>query len=479
MRYVGPVRFRYFGNVQTAQTYEPAARALIGSLLSGSSVPFSTRSVIVGSGVEIVATVISQPEGSDRDRIESPIAAAMRGRYIVTAQIYAPRMELLHPEGLPRIYQYQFTYAGPVGEPRSPELVSGEGEQMYGGSVVGAIFVIWENRVDYASFPLVSNLKKPPQGEPDKWPYVEKPLSTQEGLNEWLSHLIFPRYEIGLASSETLKLPRERDLVFSAWMPKGERHYLSQAYTPTSMTLLGAVQSSPGGVSLSYRRGVAPTDVGYETSLSKSKTPSTQEPEVLEMSPNPTEDSAPDADWYSSYGVHRVEYGEGEVEFGVMVDASQRVHVWPLEAAGAGVPDPEYEGQSIKTNVAEEFAFSQQLVFPPEVDFTPISYRDLYHEVLQGEGAFVDGTLRESTRYIWAPSPDESEYSAIVEVLHPQKELKLQLLAGDRIEPLDPYYLDEEKEYRISSPQTAVFSIEISKTGSGMGDERRGGKKRH
>lgn len=471
MRYTGPVRFDYHGNKAAAQQYATAARTMIGAMLASQQTPYTTRSALFDNGVRVTITVVSQPEGPDRDRVSAPIAAAWGGRYLVSAHIYAPQA-LEAEDAVRKVYQYQFVYANPAGEFWQSRQPPGSAVSS-GGSAVGVVFVLHEETVSYAAFPLVSTTKEPPQDEPDAWPYIQ--LSDIDvDITPWAKHLPVPRYEVGHATGDHVLLDGEKELLHTAWMRKGHRHYMAGASTPSTLRQLGTLNTAVdyvGQIPAVYLTdspayGHAPTDVGYEAALEVYQPPEKTEPYDGEVTPGNSHTSAADADWYTSYGVYRAEF-DGEVrDFGVMIDANQVLHAWPLDAEGTGAPDPTYINQKIKTNVDPAYVKSAQLSFPPGVRFHNMSYRDSVPNY-PDTNSFFDGPLEDSTRYKWHPSPDGSQYLTIVERESPG-------LVVERHDSgpvgADPVYFDDEREYRIPDPAVAAFEIEIEPFGFYLGD---------
>ena len=494
MRYTGPVRFEYHGNTEVAQQYASAARKVLGIMLGSQQVPFSTRSVVFDNGVRITGSIISQPEGPDRDRITAPIAAAWGGRYLVSAHIFAPpQLEGLGP--VLKVYQYQFVYTGGAGE----FWQVNEDEENIGGSLVGVVFVIREGGVDSAAFPIASTIKEPPAETPDAW----TSLTIEELIEDsspWQLPAPVRRYEIAHATSDHIYLDGEQELIHSAWMKKGERHYLAQAFTPATLRLngdldtavsgqLGVIPDNPGPGS-PFNPGPSPpgpsgpisqltalyyssatlaarlTDVTYETSLQIYDPPEKEPPYIDRITPGDQHNSAADSDWYTSYGVYRAEFDGQTRDFGIMIDAAQTLTAWPLDAAGTGSPDSAYP--KIKTNVDPMYVKSVQLNFPADIDIAGFSYRDNYSS---GDDVFFTDPFEDGTRYRWHPSSDGKKFVSIVEKLHAPLEAERALKMNNPPTGVLPsiYFMDS-KEYKISSPLVAQISIEINPFGLFLGD---------
>ena len=116
MRYTGPVRFEYHGDTAVARQYTSAARKVLGVMLASQQVPFSTRSLTTEQGVRITVSVVSQPQGNERDRVDAPIAHAWGSQYLVSAHIYAPPGVERDLGSVTKVYQYQFVYTGGAGK---------------------------------------------------------------------------------------------------------------------------------------------------------------------------------------------------------------------------------------------------------------------------------------------------------------------------------------------------------------------------
>lgn len=475
MRYTGPVRFAYHGDRFIAQQYATVARKLLGVMLASQQVPFSTRSLTTEQGVRITVSVVSQPQGPERNRVDSPIAHAWGSRYLVSAHIFAPpQLERERDLGeVLKVYQYQFVYTGGAGKLWDVEE-SSSGLPLSGGSAVGVVFVIRENGTDHAAFPLVSTIKEPPEDDPDAWLYYE---SIKDNTQQWIDSLIVPRYEVGHASAQHLFLPDEENIVHAPWMPKGKRHYLAQAFTPSTLRQAGTLNmavNNSGSVPIVFTfdspwHAIENTDVGYEAPLDIYQRPDDESPYTDDFEKGTFDWSAADADWYMSCGVYEAELPNGTVRrFGIFIDSAQTVHAWPLEAAGTGSPDPAYEDQLIKTNVDDSYVKSQPLSFPPDVYADILSYRDQWSGPAS-TGPYLDSPFEDTTRYGWKPSPDGKKYVGIVERLHDPLVVDY-AQAPVPVAGVPPLYFDAERAYRVSSPAVATFEIEINAFGEFLGD---------
>lgn len=369
--------------------------------------------------------------------------------------------------------QYQFVYTGPAGTLWDVDQSGGLART--GGSAVGVIFVVRRNSVAHAAFPLVSTLKEPNVLTDEDWLFIDD-MSVDSSA--WIESLIVPRYEVVHASSQHM-LQLDDATVHAPWVKKGDRHYLALSFCPGGLSQKGTLFST--GVALSGQTGLSffdspdrsenATDVGYEVNLNVFNdvefTAAELNAEELNIKLGSMDRSAPDADWYTSYGLQEVEHPDGTTRrYGILIDAAQRLYVWPLDAAGTGSPNPAYAAQLIKTNVDDQYVEFVDLQFPPDVFTSSLSYRDTFTSF--SDDFFTGGAYKDSARYVWFPRRDGKEFCTIVE-RHADlnQAVDLQLPPGNQLGV--PTFIDGA-EWRVPDPAPAKFSVAISATGTDLED---------
>lgn len=446
-RYSGPVRFFYLGDESVARQYNGIARKLVAYLQNQS---------------ELVRD--NMWTASRRVKISDGVIIEVRKVTDLIYNAYIDARGATAPSPILRILQYQFVYTGGAGKLWDIYQFA-SGFPIAGGSIVGVVFLIREDRVDHVAVPLFSTLLESPDSE---WVY-RSTLLTEEAQQALFASLLIPRYEIVHASSQHLFQPDEENIVHSAWMSKGVRHYMASVFTASTMQQAGSLamdvdnSTSPPSITPvdAVWLGDSTTDVGFETDLASYVRPIGT---LSEFQAGPKkgahDNSAPDSDWYTSYAVQEVELPDGSLrKFGVFIDASQTVRVWPLEAAGTDVPDPAYQSQFIKTNVAPTYVKSAPLVFPAGVYSSTPSFRDSF---LGDDNVKFDGPLEDATRYIWHPKSDGTEFVTIVEKETP--ELNPVRYTGEAVAGALPYYLLNNKAHRAFSPEPAKVQIAITQS---------------
>ena len=454
MRYTGPVKFIYRGNVSLAQQYEPVARVLIGVLVSNSSVSVGSVSRTLADGTKITVNSFGEGHPDPRGALTEE---AQNNLSQYSAVIDVPDVA----SGFIRdVIQYQFAYCKDDDNQVTygPSRVFGPiGEVFYvAGAWVCVVFIVREGQeTEKLVFPLFSNREdiQPIEGV-DLWPYVSVQLSFSDYLVQSLANMVIPRYEVGLENGTVYRF-EEKVTQFMPWMPKGSIPYNALAYSGfvwgtqgyqdvgyfTGDIILRDGYEVPdtnafgdivgftfnlrfmipslqnGGIETVFPKG---TDVGYETAHLFYQTPESVD---LSASALPfkldRKDTAPDSDWYTSYSTVTVspsdgfEEGEGVASgdrvFGVMVDASNNLYVWPVEARGSATPDPVYEQLAIKTNVASEFTKSVPLVLPDGFVKPIESFRD--RAIVDNSTAFVFG--KDIVRYGWQASGDGLKFTTV------------------------------------------------------------------
>ena len=459
-RYSGPVRFFYLGDESVARQYNGIARKLVAYL--------QNQSELVRDNLWTASRKV---------RISDGVIIEVRKVTDLIYNAYIDARGVIAESPIIKAIQYQFVYTGGAGQ-QWQVFTESDKPVLSGGSAVGVIFLIREDRVDHVAVPLVSTLLEPPD---DEWVFV--PTLALGDTGAWTSALLVPRYEIAHASSQHLAQPTEFDMVYSAWMPKGVRHYMAQAFTVATLRENGAltrrinVATAPAMDTLSFnsssRQQVRGTDVGYETSLADS-TPPTGSLSEFRLGPKKVsvEFSAPDADWYTSYGVQTAVTPAGvERRYGVFVDAAQTLYVWPLDAAGTGAPNPAYAAQVIKTNVDSMYVRTQALVFPAEVYSEALSFRDSFTS-FGDVNAYANGPYEYATRYVWTPRFDGARFATIVERLQDPPDV-VNMFLPEQDYGFPPYYYgiwDEPKTYQLSDPVVAEFSLSVTPTGENLED---------
>jgi len=98
MRYTGPARFRFSGDIGRAQRYTAQARTLVAQLFASSSVPLSTVSRTFEDGTVIAARYFGQPAIIDRNWADDPTAMVYSGQMVVSVEIYSPPVAVSIPE---------------------------------------------------------------------------------------------------------------------------------------------------------------------------------------------------------------------------------------------------------------------------------------------------------------------------------------------------------------------------------------------
>ena len=471
-RYSGPVRFIYLGDESVAKQYRGVARKLVAYLKNQSELVrdnlwTASRRVKISDGVIIDVLKVN-------DQIYNAYIDA-RG---VTAS--GPVL---------RVLQYQFVYTGGAGRLWDLDIFESilGGVPIAGGSAVGVAFIIRDGRVDHAAIPLASTLLQPPNEE---WLFIED-MADPVQYTAWVESLLIPRHEAVLLPSQHLQQPNEHNLVHSAWMTKGARHYLAPAFASSTLEASGILNgefvprwyTTSGGQQAvtfdwvfreAYRAPYGATDVGYEAELNVYREPSAPARTFLSGPvKGTTHRSAPDSDWYTSYGVQTAELPDGATrKYGVFIDASQVVHVWPLEAAGTGEPDPAYAGQSIKTNVSGFYTKSAPLQFPDGVLAGVGSFRDA---LVGGTDADTGptGPFKDKTRYIWHPRFDGSRYCAVLErETDPVVAYDYRPVTGmgDNARPITvkDFYMTPGVDYRPGDPVVGEVSIAVQPFGEAL-----------
>ena len=443
MRRTGPIRFFVQGDEKLAAQYLPIARKIAGYLqnqadLLGDKQWTATRKVRITDG-----TIIDVQK----------IGELLYNAYIdVRGALPGPIIRAL---------QYQFVYTGGAG--KLWDVYEVDSLPLAGGSTVGVVFIIREDRVNHVAVPLVSTLLQPPD---DEWVYLDT-LATPVAQQALFDSLLIPRYEVVHATSQHLFQPDEDNIVHSAWMPKGVRHYMAGAFAASTMRQSGNLNltldplTTPQTISPTdnVEVGSTGTDVGYETDLARYIRPTGALSEFQAGPKKGThENSAADADWYTSYAIQEAELPNGETRlYGIFIDAAQVVHAWPLEAAGTGSPDPAYTPQLIKTNVGALYVKSQALVFPADVYAESLSFRDTFTGF--GDNFGFDGPFENATRYVWHPKSDGTEFVTIVERL--TDDLYPVRYTGELVVGADPYTVLNDKPHRCSTPAPARVRISV------------------
>ena len=467
-RYSGPVRFFYLGDESVARQYNGIARKLVAYLQNQSELVrdnlwTASRRVKISDGVIIEVLKVTD--------------------LIYNAYIDARGVE--RDEQITDAFTYQFAYTGDGDQlwDIKNALIGGQLFPWAGGIFLATIFVFRENTTDYGVFPILST-REEIQAEDGRWEYV--PNLGEIPFEDLIGKLPIPRHEILLASSEHLRLPDKRNMAHVSWMPKGNRHYMASALSVAAIRELGGYQNVVSSGSVLSRQsttiGGKATDIGYEASLDLYEPAQFVENQLVKGT---ARRSAPNSDWYTSYGYQKVTHPiHGEREFGIMIDASQRVWVWPLEASedpwavDAGMhPYNEWAAHSIKINVDPFFSRDELLTFPPDViAFPGDQFRTTAgttFENLPGGSAFHGSPLADLVRYVWHPSPDGKKYTTIVEqVVDTQKPHLFrqgQPLVELALEELKCKVVDDENspEYnlRFERPVPAQFEITIELTG--------------
>ena len=420
MRRTGPIRFFVQGDEKLAAQYFPIARKIAGYLqnqadLLGDKQWTATRKVRITDGtiidVQKIGELLYNAYIDVRGALPGPITKAL---------------------------QYQFVYTGGAGKLWDIGVFGSllDGVPIAGGSAVGVVFLMRENTVDYVALPLASTLLQP---EEDEWLFIED-MGDPWQYTAWVESLLIPRHEAVLLPSQHLQQPDEDNLIHTAWMPKGGRHYLAQAFNHAILKSQGILAGSyqwrwytafpdplgPGVPTLTYdyiyKENFYPpfsaTDVGFEAELNVYQPPVVSRSRI-EAGPvkGTTHRSAPDTDWYTSYGMQTVDLPDGTTrKYGVFIDASQRVHVWPIQAAGTGERDPAFISQGIKTNVSSFYTQSADISFPDGVRRTPGSFRDIMNsETLLEVDLGPKGPFGELERYIWFPHPEGNKFCTVLE----------------------------------------------------------------
>jgi len=452
--YTGPLAWEFQGDLRLGAQYKSVARSLLGAVKTsmkngGLERQFASRVFYFSNGVKIRVAVFG---AIHKAWIEVP----------ATAQ-----------DSPFRALQYQFVYIAPAGE--TWPVFNVDGVWVVGGSAVGALFLLFDDgSIEHAFFPLVSTEYEPPNHE---WVYLN-PIDP----SQWIDALPVPRYEIVHATSQHIEYS-SNGLIHAPWIPKGNRHYMASAFSLSGLSPSGALQTNlvtGGSFDIQYLwdfqySGAAPTDVGYEAPLSDYEPPVYAGKKATSGGANL---SVPDTDWYTSYGIYTATSEEyGERRFGVAVDASQRVYVWPLAAAGTESPDPIYSGQLIKTNVHASYVYSQDLIFPSTVRKEGESFRDNYGDIASGESPFFGSTIGRYTRYVWYPNREGSQFVTIVEeAVEPQHHTYRLWNAGfpqlwdSPVLQYSPVAFDSSslEEYRVPNPRVATFNLSVVITGEDL-----------
>lgn len=452
MRRTGPIRFFVQGDESLATQYFPIARKLAGYL--------QNQADLLGDKQWVASRKVNITDGAIID-------VQKIGEFLYNAYIDVRSVEI--ESRIVRALQYQFVYAGDAGKLWAAE-VSEFGHSYLGGSTTVVFFLQREDgTVAHATFPLVSTIQQPPNNE---WLYLPQILGSVGSL---LGALAIPRYEVAHASTSAIE--NVLGTLHTAWMPKGERHYLAGGFNVAELRQAGTLNAvpitgtnQPGfAIQDSPRRGYAVTDITYESDLRVYQPPRASAQSFLNaVQRGSYHFSAPDMDWYTSYGAQRVELPDGSSrDFGVMIDAAQRVYVWPLKAAGTGWPDPQYIPQLIKTNVSDYYVKSQVLQFPETVRVGIGPFRSTLDNT-EDFNAFFDGPLRDRTRYVWHSDFDGKEFCTLVEIKRPLGIPYTFLTERFMPEAGEPTFMGEE--YRVPNPQPAKFTVNIEVTGDKLED---------
>ena len=459
VRYTGPIRFFYSGDKDRATQYHGIARKLAGWLHNMSTLQDNPRFSSTMKTARINGVFI---------RVRK-IGDGLYNAYIDVSRAGDKKID--------RLIQYQFVH---------PRKEDGFWEfdvhpttkiPFAGGDMVGVVFALFDDgSVEHITVPLASSFR---ESLGNKWVYLNSMIAD---VQDWFGAALVPRYEVVHATSQHLLQDDEDSIVHTAWMPKGERHYMASAFSVAGAQSTGVFRpeliSDSDGFILMYENllshHMSSTDVGYESDLALYKPPVGQKSSFKDGPKKGSFDSsAPDADWYTSYGLQRATTPEGvEREYGIFIDAQQIVHVWPIEAAGTATP-PLVNPQFIKTNVADTFVKRHTLSFPPEVYVNSIEHRTAVGAFsLDVVEAFYDGPFEDVTRYVWNVNSQGTEYATLVERLYEFPDRPFfqsdPPTAQDHFPAPVPYTYDESRAYRCSDPAVAKFSIKITPYGEAL-----------
>lgn len=388
MRWTREVNLAWRGDFDVASAYLPAVRQLLGML--------DNQRILARDALGTRSLYRALEDGTTvYVRIDGPIASAW--------------IDTTLSRGVPLpAFQYMYSLRG-AGATPAPTVLNPDGNVVVMGAWVGILVI--PNNVEPAtiiSVPLVStrNDVQPVLG--DGWEYIEVTTENYDTTYpQIVDKLLIPRYEVAMAEAKHLYQPNSSNIVHAPWVQKGIAPYNAYAWTKAAQSLTGkgagANASNLLNFSMQYVQGFNTTDIGYETDLAVYEQPLVESETPVAGN---SRGGAPDADWYTSYARVVV---DGR-EFGVLIDADQKLYVWPTAAEGTddttGSP---YLSQSIKTSVDALYVQEHQIVFPSAVYYSSVAHRDEVSEDPVGTGPLgVD-----SARYTWVPRSDGLQFATI------------------------------------------------------------------
>ena len=458
MRYSGPVNISFLGDEAEAAQYIPAARAILGQLVNQAELSrdvqrFSARSAVLSDG-----TIIS---------VRS-----------VGSLVREITIDVRPSEGFSvEILQYMFSLRGAGGVP-APTITAGEFDFVQ-SAWVGVIIILREAAPpELLSFPLVSTREDIKPNFEDEWEFIQidSNLST---LSSVADKLPIRRYEVAHAETKHLSQPDYRNIVHAPWIQAGIPPYNGFAHTKATQWFTGEgtgifEEESGGSINtaaiedMPLIKPFRSTDKGYEADLSIYQRPEMQGRIPIQGA---SEGGAPETDWYTSYARARIESANvGAREYGITIDANQKLYVWRTDAEGtADTTGSSFIDQAIKTSVATSFVKSKQLVFPSGVYTGDISYRDSFNQSASGltELGF------DASRYTWIPDSTGLNFVAIgmrykdLEVEPPGATTPVQAYWGEAgfLDGVDTPPPTDKRLYRVPETVVLKLSIVINTTG--------------